>query len=99
MKKERFNILMESTRQAVEHAEGKRRDLRTTLLPMPPAPMPAKEIVALRESLNCSQAVFAKLMNISVKTVQSWEYEINEPSGAALKLLTLAKKYPEVLLR
>ncbi len=88
---------MVSTRQALEHAQGKRREMRTPLLPNPPARMPASEIVKLRESLNCSQAVFAKLMNISVKTVQSWEQEIGEPSGAALKLLTIAKKNPQIL--
>ena len=97
MRKDKFNRLMESTRQAVEHAQGKRNDLRTTLLPKPPTPMKAGDIVALRQRLECSQAVFANVLNISVKTVQSWEQGVGQPSGAALKLLAIAKKNPKVL--
>jgi DNA-binding transcriptional regulator YiaG len=48
--------------------------------------------------LNLSQAVFAGVLNVSVKTVQAWEQGLRQPSDAALKLLTIAKKHPEVLL-
>ena len=53
---------------------------------------------AIRERLNCSQAVFAMMLNISPKTVQAWEQGVREPGDAALKLLTIAKKHPEILL-
>ncbi len=43
------------------------------------------------------ESVFARYLNVSVKTVQSWEQGIGKPSGAALKLLTIAKARPEVL--
>jgi putative transcriptional regulator len=42
--------------------------------------------------------VFARLLNVSVKTVQGWEQGVREPSDASLKLLAIAKKRPEVLL-
>lgn len=88
---------MESARQAKEHAEGK-RELRTTLLP-PPLPLLDKtDVVKIRESLNFSQAVFAKYLNVSVKTVQSWEYGIGKPSGASLKLLSIIRKNPNLLI-
>jgi len=54
--------------------------------------------VKLRQQLNLSQAVFASVLNVSVKTVQAWEQGLRQPSDAALKLLTIAKKHPEVLL-
>jgi len=38
------------------------------------------------------------LLNISAKTVQVWEQGSREPGDAALKLLTIARKHPEVLL-
>ena len=97
MRKDKFDRLMKSTQQAVEHAQGKRNDLRTTLLPKPPAQMKADDIVKLRKRLECSQAVFANVLNISVKTVQSWEQGAGQPSGAALKLLAIAEKNPKVL--
>ena len=60
--------------------------------------MSKKEIIQLREQLNCSQAVFAHLLNVSVKTLQAWEQGSRTPSDVALKLLTIAKHHPEVLL-
>ena len=98
MKENDFEKLMRSVGQALEHAQGKRNDLRTTSLPRPPKKLSAKEIAALRGRMNVSQAVFAKFLNISVKTVQSWEQGIGHPSGASLKLLSIAKRNPQVLL-
>jgi putative transcriptional regulator len=98
MSGEDFAELQLSLEQALQHARGERRDLRTTVLPSPPKPMKKQEIVKLRQQLNLSQAVFASVLNVSVKTVQAWEQGLRQPSDAALKLLTIAKKHPEVLL-
>lgn len=93
-----FERLMHSAKQALEHAQGKRKDLRTTVLPLPLEAMYRKEIVELRERLKFSQAVFAKHLNISVKTVQSWEQGLGRPSGATLKLLSIVRRRPNILL-
>jgi putative transcriptional regulator len=60
--------------------------------------MSRQGIIKLREQFNCSQAVFARLLNVSVKTLQAWEQGLRVPSDAALKLLTIAKHHPEALL-
>ena len=93
-----FEELKAGLGAAIKHAEGKRRDLRTTTLPRPPKELSANEIVKLRGRLNVSQAVFARYLNISTKTVQSWEQGLGKPNGASLKLLSIAKKNPEILL-
>lgn len=93
-----FGELKESLEQALQHARGKRADLRVTVLPAPPSPMSQTEVVEIRQHLNCSQAVFARLLNVSLKTVQAWEQGVREPGDAALKLLTIARKNPEALL-
>ena len=49
----------------------KRSDLRTSTLPLPPKTLDKREIVHLRETLNFSQGVFARHLNVSVKTVES----------------------------
>ena len=98
MEKQLFEELKESLNQALQHARGERNDLRTTTLPRPPQKMSSAEIVGLRETLNASQAVFAHYLNVSVKTVQAWEQGIGKPSGAALKLLSIVRKKPEILL-
>ena len=59
--------------------------------------MSSHEIARIRKRLNYSQSVFARVLNVSTKTVQAWEQGVRVPSDAALKLLTIAKKHPEVL--
>lgn len=60
--------------------------------------MSLKDIARILQKLNCSQAVFAMTLNISPKTVKAWQQGSREPDDAALKLLTIAKKDPEILL-
>ena len=93
-----FESIKAGLSAAIEHAEGKRKDLRTTTLPRPPKELSAKEIAGVRAKLNVSQAVFAKYLNISPKTVQAWEQGHGKPNGASLKLLSIARKNPKILL-
>ena len=92
-----FAELMESAGEALEHAKGK-RELRTTMLPEPPKPMPAAEIRRLRERLQASQAVFAHYLNVSLKLVQAWEASRRTPQGASLLLLRVAENNPQSVL-
>jgi len=73
-------------------------DLRTAELPGRPKPLKPADIRALRASLNASQALLARLLNVSSNAVESWEQAIREPRQATLKLLHIAKKNPSVLL-
>ncbi len=73
-------------------------DLRAIELPPPPRPLKPADIRALRTSMNASQALFARLLNVSSNAVESWEQGIREPRQATLKLLHIAKKNPGALL-
>ncbi|MBL8471967.1 MAG: helix-turn-helix domain-containing protein [Rhodocyclaceae bacterium] len=44
-----------------------------------------------------SQAAFATLLGVSVRTLQDWEQGRREPSGAAKTLIKVAERHPEVL--
>ena len=70
---------------------------RTVKMPPPVKAMPAKEIRALRARLGCTQLEFAALLNVPKVTAISWENGTRKPSGAALRLLTVAKHHPEAL--
>lgn len=59
------------------------------------APIP--EIVEIRHKVDMSQAEFAELLGVSVRTLQEWEQGRRKPSGAAASLLVLADKRPDVL--
>ena len=103
MSDETFDELKQSLEQALDHARGKQTDVRVTHiskieLPPAPAPMSREQVGELRRRLNYSQSVFARVLNVSVKTVQAWEQGRREPSDAALKLLNIANKHPEVLM-
>jgi putative transcriptional regulator len=94
-----FSELMEGLAEVVEHAKGNRPDLRTTTfsIPDPPAPMGKDQIVELRTALRCSQAMFAKALNVSKRTVEAWEQGLREPGDASLRLLEIARKHPSVM--
>ena len=77
--------------------KGKKLTCREVHFPEPPEEMNAKEIVELREKkMNLSQHLFALLLNVSPKTVQAWEQNLNTPSGAALRLLWLVRQKPDL---
>jgi putative transcriptional regulator len=44
-----------------------------------------------------SQAQFAQLLGVSVRTLQGWEQGRKQPSGAARTLITLAQRNPKAL--
>lgn len=59
---------------------------------------PEKALVALaRAATGLSQAAFAKLLGVSIRTLQEWEQGRKSPSGAAETLLKVAARHPEVL--
>jgi putative transcriptional regulator len=100
MSDEAFAELRGAFEDALAYERDEREGLRVTrvAVPRPPKPMSKTEIARIRQQLNCSQAIFAMMLNISPKTVQAWEQGARTPSDAALKLLNIAKKHPEVLL-
>lgn len=54
-------------------------------------------MIATRSASGLSQAQFAGLMGVSVRTLQEWEQGRRRPSGAALTLLKAAERHPEIL--
>jgi len=55
-------------------------------------------IGGIRERTALSQARFAQLLGVSVRTLQDWEQGRRAPSGAARTLLIVADKNPGALL-
>ena len=55
-------------------------------------------VAAIRERTGLSQAKFASLLGVSVRTLQEWEQGRRAPSGAARTLLMIAAKNPHALL-
>lgn len=58
-----------------------------------------RQIKEIRLALVASQSVFAYILNVSPKVVQSWEHGARRPTNAALKLLSIAQSNPHILLQ
>jgi putative transcriptional regulator len=54
-------------------------------------------VSAIRERTGLSQSQFARLLGVSVRTLQEWEQGRRAPSGAARTLLLIAAKNPRAL--
>ena len=52
----------------------------------------------IREKTGLSQARFAAVLGVSVRTLQDWEQGRRAPSGAARTLLILVERNPAALL-
>ena len=56
------------------------------------------DVATTRAKTGLSQARFAQLLGVSVRTLQDWEQGRRAPSGAARTLLMIAAKNPLALV-
>ena len=94
-------LLLQSLRDHADHLEGRKKlTMRASrlVLPGPIKVLRPTEITSIRQKLNVSQPVFAALLNVPVATERSWEQGKRKPSGAALRLLVIARQKPRILL-
>ena len=78
-------------REILEGLRGLKRSEVGRVINVPP-------VATIRERTRLSQAKFASLLGVSVRTLQEWEQGRRVPSGAARTLLMIAAKNPHALL-
>lgn len=93
-----FERLKQGLEEGITHAKGE-LTLRTVEVPEEPPEIDGETLAALRTQAAMSQAVFAKLLNVSTKTLQSWEQGVRQPSEASRRLLQVFSQQPEMLCR
>jgi putative transcriptional regulator len=88
-----FEDLKEGMEDIIKYRKGK-LTLKSEFIeiPAPPEEYKPKDIRKIREKFHYSQGIFAKFLNVSTKTVQSWESGERSPSHAALRLLEVVDK-------
>jgi len=87
--------LIESMQELLDYSEGK-IDLRTTKFKISPVceSISVNDIKETRKMLGMSQSIFALVLGVSKKTVESWEAGRYTPDGAARRLITLMQLDP-----
>ena len=101
-----YNSIMTGLTEAVEDAKSKEKKLNKRVVSvLPVKKYKAIEIQRIRKSTGMSQRVFASYLGVSEKTVEAWEMGINQPSGAASRLLNMMEinkkiieEYPFVIM-
>lgn len=91
MDKTLFEDLLGSLKEAKAISKGKAAPSRRFEIKAPDAKL-------VREQIGLSQSEFARLMRVSVKTLQNWEQHRRNPTGPAAALLQIMSTAPEVAL-
>ena len=80
MEKALFNDLLQSLKEAKAISHGKAKASRSFKVE-------STDVKAVRERVGLTQDQFAKLMRVSIKTLQNWEQKRRQPTGPAAALL------------
>ena len=90
MKKNDFDELISSVREAGEIRRGQRKPSRVFAF------QPA-DVRRVRQKLGKSQTDFAMMIGVSVSTLRNWEQGRRVPEGPAQALLKVAAKNPKAV--
>jgi putative transcriptional regulator len=82
--------ILKGAREALAIARGKAE---------PAAVYGDVDVARIRQSLGLTQKELAKLIAVSVRTVQEWEQHRKAPNGPARSLLKVAEKEPKAVRR
>lgn len=88
MDKKYFDQLIKGVREMKRHIAGKSvRGVRTELA--------EPDVRAVREATKISQAQFARLIGVNLRTLQNWEQHRTRPTGPARALLKIVALNPK----
>ena len=85
-----FDELMESVNQAIAIHKGEIPPSRVFHIERP-------VLQIIREKTGLSQIQFANKLHISPRTLQNWEQGRRYPTGAAMALMNIIDKHPDIL--
>lgn len=91
MDKDLFDDLKASIKEAGQIMKGDASSRRFVVT--------GPDVKALRETSGLSQAEFAHLIRVSVKTLQNWEQSRRRPTGPAAALIRVLERAPQETLR
>lgn len=102
MKKAKRDIFAEIREGFAALADERAGKITLARHPVDVKPMPvvtAGEILALRQRLNLSRAVFARYLRTNVRTLENWEQGRARPNAQAAVLIRMVESYPDTVER
>ncbi|MBE7496009.1 MAG: helix-turn-helix domain-containing protein [Verrucomicrobiaceae bacterium] len=91
MKDEDFQKLVQSVHQMGSIMRGEKVAHRRTT-------RHKTDVRSLRERVELTQSAFARMIGVSVRTLQNWEQGRREPDGPAKALLKVVERQPKAVL-
>jgi putative transcriptional regulator len=92
MKAKMFEELLESVREGGAILRGQKKPSRRFAIQ-------SSEVQSIRGRTRLSQSEFARLIGVSVKTLQNWEQDRRRPTGPAVALLRIIAKEPRLAIK
>lgn len=93
-----YNSIITGLNEAIEDAQSTEKVLkRNTVTIVPVKEYHAADVQKIRKATGLSQRLFACYLGVSKKTVEAWEAGINQPSGAASRLLNMMEMNDRLL--
>jgi putative transcriptional regulator len=92
MKKELFDELAASVREAGSIHRGEKQPSRKF-------EFTSDDVRSIRERLHKSQSEFARMIGVSVPTLQNWEQGRRQPQGPARALLVVVSREPHLVAK
>jgi putative transcriptional regulator len=92
MKKQMFEELLGSIREAGAILRGQKKPSRRTVIG-------GSRVRVIREQPSLSQSEFARLIGVSVKTLQNWEQDRRRPTDPAVALLNIIDHDPALAVK
>ena len=93
-----FEDLREGLQEAIDYEKGRGKAKVTTYVITPVKKYSNKDIKSIRNKAGMTQAVFAKYLGVSQKTVEAWELGRTHPTGPACRLLDILDQGKETEL-
>ncbi len=93
MRKELFDELVDSVKEGMAILRGEMEPSRVFVVEKKDKP----DVKSIRSKFGISQAEFAAMMGISVRTLENSEQGHRTPKGPARVLLKVAEAHPEVV--
>jgi putative transcriptional regulator len=97
MKRNLFAELSEGLDALKQECEGKITPRKHPIQAKPAPQVSAAELVALRERMNLSRAVFARHLRTNERTLENWEQGRSKPNAQAALVIKLVERFPETL--